>query len=30
MAERKGTQSLTLTPPEFAAHYQRAYGEKLA
>ena len=30
MAEQKGTQSLALTAAEFAAHYQRAYGEKLA
>jgi adenosine kinase len=29
MAERHGTQSLTLTPGEFAAHYQRAFGEEL-
>ena len=27
MAERHGTQSLALTPTEFAAHYARAYGE---
>jgi len=29
MAERHGTQSLTVTPEEFAAHYQRAYGERI-
>jgi adenosine kinase len=29
MAERHGTQSLALTPREFAAHYARAYGEPL-
>jgi hypothetical protein len=30
MAERHGTQSLTLTPSEFAAHYQGAFGEETA
>jgi adenosine kinase len=29
MAERHGTQSLTVTPGEFAAHYERAFGEAL-
>jgi len=29
LAERHGTQSLTLAPGELAAHYERAYGEPL-
>jgi adenosine kinase len=30
MAERHGTQSLTVTPAEFAAHYRQSFGEPLA
>jgi len=29
LAERHGTQSLTLAPGELAAHYERAYGERI-
>ena len=30
LVEKHGTQSLTLAPGEMEAHYERAYGERLA